>query len=553
MKRHHIQSKGALEWIEEATQLLRTSPMGVLAGYYIGALPFVLGLLFFWADMSRSPLARDHVVEAALGMSLLFLWMKAWQSVFCVRLRGLVSGEPAEAMTFSRWLRICVAQAILQPAGLLLIPAALVVTVPFGWVYGFYQNATAIAEPGAEVGQSLFRRSARGTRYGTGQYHLVLLLLFFFAVLVLLNWTVACVILPGLLKMLLGIETPFSRSPLALLNTTFFATMVGLTYLSVDPIVKALHVLRCFHGEAQTTGDDLKSALRQLPKSTRQLTVVILVGALLGLGMPGLAAEQAALPPATPLAPQEAIQPQDLNRSIEEVINQQKYAWRMPREKSVEPKNAEQGPVDRFFTKVGDMMRKWRAALRDWLDKLLPERSSRPAPSTRGVGFGPGLAAGARLLLLVLLAVGLAALLYLLYRLWRRRRRGPEVLEATPLQGVPDLTDENVSAEQLPEDEWSRLARELLARGEFRLALRAYYLSSLAFLGEHQLITLARFKSNHDYERELSRRGHALDGLVAAFGENVLAFDRIWYGMHAVDQEVVHHFAANVERIRASA
>ena len=116
-----------------------------------------------------------------------------------------------------------------------------------------------------------------------------------------------------------------------------------------------------------------------------------------------------------------------------------------------------------------------------------------------------------------------------------------------------DSTDESVGAEQLPEDEWTRLARELLARGEFRLAMRAYYLSSLAYLAERRLITLAKFKSNRDYERELARRGHALGDLLPMFGENVVAFDRVWYGLHSVDADAVNQFASNVQKIRTNA
>jgi hypothetical protein len=113
------------------------------------------------------------------------------------------------------------------------------------------------------------------------------------------------------------------------------------------------------------------------------------------------------------------------------------------------------------------------------------------------------------------------------------------------------LTDENVSAEQLPEDGWTRLARELLERGELRLALRAFYLASLASLADRNLISLAKFKSNRDYERELERRGHSFPNLLTVFGENRLMFDRTWYGMHEATREVVNHFATNVDKIKA--
>ena len=74
---------------------------------------------------------------------------------------------------------------------------------------------------------------------------------------------------------------------------------------------------------------------------------------------------------------------------------------------------------------------------------------------------------------------------------------------------VPDLNEESVTADQLPEDGWLQLARELMERGELRLALRASYLAGLAHLGHRELIHLARHKSNRDYDRELHRRARA--------------------------------------------
>ena len=84
-----------------------------------------------------------------------------------------------------------------------------------------------------------------------------------------------------------------------------------------------------------------------------------------------------------------------------------------------------------------------------------------------------------------------------------------------------------------------------------RLALRAFYFASLAHLATRNLITIAKFKSNRDYERELRRRGHSLPDLLSLFGENVSTFDSTWYGMHEINQEAVGQFLANVERIKA--
>src|SRR5882757_11326187 len=90
-RRH--QGMGAFDLIEEATHLLRTAPGATLAVYYAGAIPFILGVLYFCADMSRSPFARQHLIEAALGVSGLFLWMKVCQALFARRVRAQLASE----------------------------------------------------------------------------------------------------------------------------------------------------------------------------------------------------------------------------------------------------------------------------------------------------------------------------------------------------------------------------------------------------------------------------------------------------------------------------
>jgi hypothetical protein len=122
---------------------------------------------------------------------------------------------------------------------------------------------------------------------------------------------------------------------------------------------------------------------------------------------------------------------------------------------------------------------------------------------------------------------------------------------AEAASAVPDLTQETVTADQLPEDGWTRLGRELMERGELRLALRAFYLASLAHLGERDYIRLARHKSNHDYDRELQRRARGNSGLIDAFDENLLVFESAWYGDHVVTEGTLQGFSQNLERIRA--
>ncbi|NOS68914.1 MAG: DUF4129 domain-containing protein [Verrucomicrobia bacterium] len=545
---------GAVEWIEEATHRLRTAPLGVTALYFIGPLPFVIGLLFFWADMSRNPFAKQHVVEASLGMAALFLWMKFWQALFARRMRGVVSGETPPPLTARACLRILATQLAFQPPGLILLPVSAVITIPFAWVYAFFQSTNVMTNDARLNFGELFRRAVRQAALWAAVNHALKAIMFIFTFFVLFNWVIVLMMLPKLIHILFGVDSVFAQSPMAMLNTTFIAAVFCLTYLSVDPILKVIYVLRCFYGESLATGNDLKAELKQYASPSRE----ILSRAAVLLLCVGLCSAQAAEPTTgssemTPKVEAQTIPPGELDRAISDVIGQRKYIWRMPRETVAEEKLAEQGKLSKFIEGIFEMLKKVIKSSLEWigriLDRLFGGMRRMSGSDEPGIDWKMTLYT----ILYVLIAMMVAMLVVFLFRTWRKRNRAPSVVAAAPMVTPVDIADESVGADQLPEDGWSRLARELLERGEYRLALRAYYLASLAHLASRELVTLAKFKSNRDYERELSRRGHALRELLSVFGSNVSVFDRIWYGRHEVNRETVGEFAANVERIKVGA
>jgi uncharacterized membrane protein len=222
----------------------------------------------------------------------------------------------------------------------------------------------------------------------------------------------------------------------------------------------------------------------------------------------------------------------------------------MPREKVAKADDTDQGVIARFFENVLKTVRQWAKATLEWLGELLRKLFQRQRMAG-GAGSGYGWIMLLQILLYGVVAAAVIALGFLLFRILRNRHRASTAIQSKAIQPAPDLTDENLGADQLPEAGWTKLARELLERGELRLAMRAFYLASLAHLAERNLISLAKFKSNRDYEQELQRRGHTFGGLLAVCGENVGVFDRIWYGMHEVTGDLVQQFAANVERLKA--
>jgi hypothetical protein len=235
-----------------------------------------------------------------------------------------------------------------------------------------------------------------------------------------------------------------------------------------------------------------------------------------------------------------------LDKAIEEVIHQREYQWRMPREVVEEE---EQGLLFDFLEGMANTFKRaWKPIARIWnkITDWLRRQLSSLGPTGSGREWTKG-----ELNLLIAILIIVAALLVLFF-LWRYRKskRAMEPIQAEAIFPVPDLDDESLIADQLPEEGWQRLAQDLLARGELRLALRALFMATLAHLASAQLITVARFKSNRDYLQELKRRAYDQKPIQEAFHQNVSDVDRVWYGMYPVTEDLLNRFRANAEIVK---
>ena len=545
MKRAAIRRHGqpALELVEAAVRLLRAAPAGALLAYYAGTAPCVLGLLYFLADMSHGAFARRHLFEAALGAAGLYVWMKCWHAVFAAKLRAHLLMEPENPWTAARIARLVLVQTAVQPTGLFVRLLAAQVLLPYVWTYSFYQNVGILGD-GTEPGFGVVVRDAvRQARLWPRQAHVALLQLFGFGLLVWINVTAVIAGAPWLLKIFLGIESMVTRDPWVLLNTTLLAATLAATYLCIDPIRKAVFVLRCFQGASLHSGDDLRVGLKTLRHRALAAAALLLIG-LAGFA-PSLRAEE---PP-----PTVQVESGQLSESLDQVLQRREFAWRLPAVKDGRT-DEEKGWLATFLETLWKRLRglvrtafDWMEKIREWFRKTFHRE---PKPGDTGDSGGRvDWPAVARVTFFALLG-GLVVLLGVM--LWRHLRgRRPHIVAAQPLPAVPDLNADDVTADQLPEDGWLTLARDLMQSGQLRLALRASYLASLAHLGHRDFIRLARHKSNRDYDRELQRRARAQPELLTAFDRNLCAFERSWYGEHEVTAETLGDFAQNLDRIRA--
>ncbi len=529
--------KSGIEMVEETCPLIRRASARALACYFIGTAPFIAGLLFFWSTMSRSTFASEDVVAGSLGLTLLFVWMKGWQARFTRVLIAEWAGHDA-GTSAKRLVNTFVIQGIVQPSALFVLPIASLILIPLPWVYAFYQNVTALDDGTKDLGRVL-RQAARQASLWPRQNTVLLLLLSGFGFFVFLNWLTFCTSTPGLLQTFFGIETMASQNPYSMLNTTMFAMVFGLTYLSVDPLLKGAYALRCFYGSSLQTGEDLKTELRFLGR----VPVAVLAMALL------LSGTSLSHGDTLVEAPKSSETGKALDHNITEVLKRDKYAWRYAPEKA--PVKAEKGSIRLFFDQIGkalgkvfDYLIKVLRKIRHFFDRHDKNLNPNDEAAGGSFAFNLWLLFGALILVAAILGV-------VVMRTLKARRAVTEVTASAAITPVPDIADEYISADQFPEDKWTMYGRELMAKGDFRSAIRAFYLASLAHLGSVNLVTIARGKSNREYEREVRRRGHALPELPPVFGENVRVFDRAWYGRHEVDLETAEGFLVNLGKIKS--
>ncbi len=531
--------KNALLLIEEAVHLLRKAPLFFLSSYFIGTLPFLLGLFYFWADMSRSADARSYHAIASLGLALLYIWMKCWQVVFVARVKSKISAEPLPRWSVQRVLSLAANQAFIHATAFFIMPLAALVFIPFGWCYAFYQNSTVLALSEPNGLRTLCKKAWFQARLWPRQNHILLSIFFMFGTVVLINIACAIYILPHLFKNYFGIDSIFTLSGVHVINTTFWVVTIGITYLCMNPLVKTVYVLRCFYGAALKSGEDLKTELKSLSRSRIAALIGILAVALLAiLPLPAASSEV------------RFTSPEALDRSIDEVMQQREFAWRMPRENMAEKEKEPKGPIASVVAWIIDYVGKglkilisWINKLIDWLIAMLPtgERSG-ASPDANWVST-------VRIGVIALLIGLLCALVFILWRSWVRRQATRSEMIAAAVESKPDLEDENTTADDLPANHWLDLARQLAERGSLRLAFRAFYLATLADLADHELITIEKFKSNRDYEMELHRRAHQKEGLLPAFSNSRKIFERVWYGMYKIGRPDLDRFAAIQKKV----
>jgi hypothetical protein len=238
-----------------------------------------------------------------------------------------------------------------------------------------------------------------------------------------------------------------------------------------------------------------------------------------------------------------------LDRQIEKVLQNPEYSWRERADST--PDRQQKSSFEQWMISIRQMLLSFGSWISRQLKSLLKPfelKDPKSQPVLLDTSFSSALLNALSYLLWAAFAGTLILFMIRLLKM-KATKLPPSIV---PLE-KPDLADEEIEADQLPDNEWCAMAREKMAAGEFRQAQRALFLAILSYLASHRFITVERWKSNTDYEKELARKVKHLSELPGLFAHSRLRFERCWYGADNVTHDDVETYNGIYERIKHAA
>ncbi|MDD4538962.1 MAG: hypothetical protein PHT80_08110 [Lentisphaeria bacterium] len=539
-KRLRLYELARLGLMDDALAQLRALPAAAWCWFLGGAAPFILALMYFWLDMGVGRRATWRCLAGALVLAGLYLWYRVCLANVCQYMRRRLDGDAAQAWSWRSFRALAAAQCRVQPwvLGLSLVSACTLVLYPLG--HGVALAATALGWDDDAKG-GIGQRALTVCRHSVKDLLLLHVILLPAALVLALNCAIAVNFLPEFLRMLTGLDTVFTTSGFHLINSSFVMLTLLLTHVGMELLWLALLSGMAFRVEAIGTGEDILAALRRYQgRLPHALGVLLAAVALTGGGVSALAAD--------------AVGSAELDGRIDRVLARGMYAWRLPAPPSEAEREWSQHmalwaeSIAGVIRDVVDDVRDALDRIRNWWRRFVPDWDDGPGGAMPHPGWfsRDGLMVilhWAALLLAVLLVI--LAVRLLRRTLAKRRRRAAQAVGTTAAVAEP-TAEAVLAAEERSPDGWVEQAEEHARKGQWRQALRSWYLAHIAALAERELLRLARGKSNHDYFRELRQRGRIAGQFFDDFVANGRLFDAVWYGRLVADAALVASVQARV-------
>lgn len=142
---------------------------------------------------------------------------------------------------------------------------------------------------------------------------------------------------------------------------------------------------------------------------------------------------------------------------------------------------------------------------------------------------------------LFLLALILAALIFLILQAKKYIRNTEKFVQETTHGGLLQPDDPRSSAEL------AQKAKEHEKQGNFRMAIRYYYVAFIVQLEEQKIISYQPHFTNWEYQRKLNAMGYHQSEIL----ELTTVFDKVWYGMYPIHIEQYQTYVLAYEKTKS--
>ena len=542
-KRIKIRTGGnALDLLDEAYFLLRGNLLDILPLHFLAAIPFALGVLFFCYRFANFHTVDTDIIKWSMLLTFLFCWKMLFEAVLSGKIMEMISGGNNPSSIFKHSGMILLKQSLIQSFSLIIIlclikhPLVFIVLIPisiFMLPPLIYSTAAICAITPEKDIRHLFKKIVFHIGRDFFQLLLTMLIVLIGTAILTCNIYLILLLTPYLLKMFVGIESQFTlagnMSVALFFNSTIWSIVFAISWLILDPFCRILFTLRVFYGESSDRGWDIIASLNRIRSGTTKGLVIFLL-----LTSPLLLTAENSLTSTKPESTAKVSHKQ-IDKSISETRQNLEFQWRTPKKQIG---NTQESWIWKYLSRAleycGEKLGKVIDYFRDLFKKFFPETSD----NSKFNSFLSGSWSILKYLVPVLLIIIIGIII--LRKMSKKRKN-----KLTPLSSIkrrPDLTREDVAADELEEDEWLKLCRELLEQKEFKLALRAFYLGCICALAKRKLLLAARHKTDYEYLNELRRRAHTMPDTIEVFANNIAIFQRVWYGDYPVNRELLEKY-----------
>ncbi len=546
----HKDNHSTIDILEMSLYLIRQNFLSIFPIYSISILPFVIGMIYFVNDVSR--LSSDNKLLLASSAFLL-------TCLFCLKnyllvwfhhkvMNILCHSDKKYSFNFFREVKVFLIQGAIQGLGFIAQIIGLL-TFTFGFSSAYVYSVPIILSKNngrkIELKMLLKRLNKISTHRFTRSFILIKCILIF-AFIIIINLFSLIIIVPFLLKAFFNIETTFSLMSgdvmitNIFLNSTIWSIVLVCTYLIVDFILRVAFSLHLFYGESLIDGSDLFAEVAILKKKQHlsHIKPLLIIGFIGMIFIYPVKGHTDNINSKTPYSKTQV----ELKGAIKKTFNKREYIWKMPRREIT----ASDSIISHFFRVCFVYIDNFMDWVKESFKNLLPKWEPQDNKSSN-FPFLLYLSRNLVMILSVLLLI--ITVCVSLYYFIKKRKPKYKYKEIKNTIDTINLDDDNTTAEDAEYDEWISLANKLIENGDLKLALRALFFAGIQTLAKKNILSLAKYKSNNDYYRELQRRCHSMPIVVDAYLENMLVFDTIWYGDYPITEDLFNKFTRNNETL----